>query len=102
VAKKLRVKDGMEVVFQGEAPAGGGELMFWFAREKRELEWLPVGKTLWVIFRKGGDLNQNHRRLGGLAEGVVDYKICAVDAERSGMKFAVKKTGSPKEAVSSQ
>ncbi|MCX6604351.1 MAG: hypothetical protein NTV52_12245 [Acidobacteria bacterium] len=114
VAKKLGVKDGMKVVFQGEAPAGfaellgeveigkRGEMLFWFVREKRELEWFPVCKTLWVIFRKGGDFNQNHVRLGGLAVGMVDYKICAVDAEWSGMKFAVKKTGSPIEAPSSR
>ena len=109
VAKKFRVKDGMKVVFQGEPPAGfaellgeveigrRGEMLFWF-----DLEWFPVGKTLWVIFRKGGDFNQNHVRLGGLAVGLVDYKVCAVDAEWSGMKFAVKKTGSRIEAASSR
>ena len=114
VAKKLGVKDGMKVVFQGEAPAGfaellgeveigkRGEMLFWFVRQKRELEWFPLGKTLWVIFRKGGDFNQNHVRLGGLAVGMVDYKICAVDAAWSGMKFSVKKTGSRTEAASSR
>lgn len=114
VAQKLGVKDGMKVTFQGEAPAGfaellgeveigrGGEMLFWFVRRKEELEWFPVVKTLWVIYRKGGEIKQDAVRLGGLAAGLVDYKICSVDAEWSGMKFAIKKTGSPKADASSR
>jgi|GEM_PF-3834269 len=88
VAKKFRGKDGMKVVFQGGAAAWfaellgeveigwRGEMMFWFVREKRELEWFPVGKALWVIFRTGGDFNQDHIRLGGLAVGVERDEVC--------------------------
>ncbi len=38
------------------------------------------------------DLTQNDVRQTGLASGLVDYKICAVDADWSGLKFAVRKT----------
>ena len=34
------------------------------------------------------DFNQNDIRLTGIEAGLVDYKICAVDADWSGMKFA--------------
>jgi hypothetical protein len=36
--------------------------------------------------------NENHVRDGGLARGLVDYKICSVDADWSGIKFAWRKS----------
>ncbi|HVO96954.1 MAG TPA: hypothetical protein VMT15_02765 [Bryobacteraceae bacterium] len=80
-------------------------LMLWFVRTRPELEhafeiagarMLP-GCSLWVIYpKKSGrhkvDFNQNDVRLGGLAVGLVDYKICAVDNDWSGMKFARRKS----------
>jgi CheY-like chemotaxis protein len=49
--------------------------------------------SVWIIYpKKAGrhkvDFNQNDVRRAGLAAGMVDYKICAVDADWSGMKFA--------------
>lgn len=81
-------------------------LMLWFVRSKRELHesfeiagarMLP-GRSLWIIYPKTAgrykvDFNQNDVRLRGLAVGLVDYKICAVDNDWSGMKFAQRKGG---------
>jgi hypothetical protein len=38
------------------------------------------------------DFNQNDVRRAGLAAGLVDYKVCAVDADWSGLKFTRKKS----------
>jgi len=48
--------------------------------------------TLWISWPKGssaqaGDLNENEVRAIGLAHGLVDVKVCAVDATWSGLKF---------------
>ena len=80
------------------------KLMLWFVRAAHELveafeiagaRMLP-GCSLWIIYpKKAGrykmDFNQNDVREAGLAVGMVDYKICAVDADWSGMKFTRKK-----------
>lgn len=79
-------------------------LMLWFVRASHELahafeiagvRMLP-GCSLWIIYpKKAGrfkvDFNQNDVRVLGLEAGLVDYKICAVDADWSGMKFARRK-----------
>jgi hypothetical protein len=41
---------------------------------------------------KHREFNENDVRRSALAAGFVDYKICSVDAEWSGMKFAHRKT----------
>ena len=51
----------------------------------------PAG-TLWVSWPKGTsqvatDLTENVVREIGLANGLVDVKVCAVDATWSGLKF---------------
>lgn len=51
----------------------------------------PAG-LLWVSWPKRGsglptDLNENAIREFGLAQGLVDVKVCAVDATWSGLKF---------------
>jgi len=51
----------------------------------------PAG-ALWVSWPKGGsqvatDLNENVVREVGLAHGLVDVKVCAVDDTWSGLKF---------------
>jgi hypothetical protein len=79
-------------------------LVLWFVRVSRELadafelaaSRMPEGCSLWIIYpKKAGrykvDFNQNDVRLTGLGVGMVDYKICAVDADWSGMKFARRK-----------
>ncbi len=51
----------------------------------------PAG-MLWVSWPKRGaalptDLTENHIRDLGLAQGLVDVKVCAVDGTWSGLKF---------------
>ena len=51
----------------------------------------PAG-MLWISWPKRGsslstDLNENLIRETGLANGLVDVKVCAVDADWSGLKF---------------
>lgn len=82
------------------------ELALWFVRSRAELEAetdylsarLPEGCSLWIIHPKQTsrykvDFNQNDVRAAGLAAGLVDYKVCAVDADWTGLKFARKRTG---------
>ncbi|HEY4356593.1 MAG TPA: hypothetical protein VGN16_12650 [Acidobacteriaceae bacterium] len=56
---------------------------------------LPLGASAWIIrpktHHKPG-FNENDVREAGLAIGLVDYKICSVDADWSGIKFAWRKT----------
>jgi len=79
------------------------KLALWFVRSRQELEMetellsarLPEGASVWIIHpKKAGryrvDFNQNDVRAAGLAAGLVDYKVCAVDEDWSGLKFARK------------
>ena len=81
------------------------KLVLWFVRASHEIAAafelacgrMPEGCSLWIIYpKKAGryrvDFNQNDIRRTGLEAGVVDYKICAVDADWSGMKFARRRT----------
>jgi hypothetical protein len=81
------------------------KLVIWFIRASHEIAAafelacarMPEGCSVWIIYpKKAGkyrvDFNQNDIRLTGLEAGVVDYKICAVDADWSGMKFARRRT----------
>ncbi|MDQ2945161.1 MAG: hypothetical protein M3Y27_04340 [Acidobacteriota bacterium] len=76
-------------------------LALWFVRSRQQLESeteyvcasLPDGCSLWIIHpKKTGrykvDFNQNDVRAAGLNAGWVDYKVCAVDVDWSGLKFA--------------
>ena len=63
-----------------------------FERAKSILE---PGGLLWISWPKGGakakiptDLNENIVREIGLDRGMVDIKVCAVDAIWSGLRFA--------------
>ena len=52
--------------------------------------------SLWIIWPKqasgmASDLTQQYVRETGLAAGLVDYKICAVDATWSGLLFTRRK-----------
>ena len=83
---------------------GQTRLVLWFVRSREQLETeaeyltvrLHAGCSLWIIHpKKAGryqvDFNQNDVRASGLNAGWVDYKVCAVDANWSGLKFARKK-----------
>jgi len=57
---------------------------------------MPAGRTLWLIWPKktsplAGDLGQAKVREMGLATGLVDYKVCAVDDTWSGLAFAARR-----------
>jgi CheY-like chemotaxis protein len=57
---------------------------------------LSAAASLWIIHPKQSsqyrcDFNQNDVRSVGLAGGFVDYKVCAVDRDWSGLKFARKR-----------
>jgi hypothetical protein len=80
------------------------KLAIWFVRSRQELESeieffsarLPAGASVWIVHPKQTgrfrvDFNQNDVRAAGLAAGLVDYKVCAVDADWSGLKFTHKK-----------
>ena len=76
------------------------DLILWFARSlsevERRIEALAnkVGRGgLWIAWPKRAsgvqtDLTEPQVRRIGLANGLVDYKICAIDATWSGLRFA--------------
>lgn len=83
-------------------------LVLYAAHSLRELDaainhaqtYLPEGASFWIIHPKSAakqhtDFNQNDVRSLALASGFVDYKVCSVDAQWSGLKFARKKAPHP-------
>ncbi len=74
-------------------------LTLWFVRNRRDLDRglaqavaLAARMPVWIISpKKSGpltaDLSQNDIRAACLAAGLVDYKVCAVDAAWSGLLF---------------
>ena len=81
---------------------GEADLTLWFVRRASELSGLrrvaaKMGQGLWICWPKkssplASDLNENMVRDAGLDVGLVDYKVCAVDADWSGLKFARRKS----------
>lgn len=82
---------------------GQSNLTLWFATSRQSLErridqvagWSDHG-AMWIIWPKksaqvSGDLTQSDVRSVGLAAGLVDFKICAVDATWSGLRFVRRK-----------
>jgi Protein of unknown function (DUF3052) len=54
---------------------------------------LPKQASVWIVHPKRTskhhvDFNQNHVRDAALAAGLVDYKVCSIDADWSALKFA--------------
>lgn len=79
------------------------DLTLWFVRSAAELA-AGIGhrrhglgaRGLWLCWRKkssglAGDLSESTVRNVGLAAGLVDHKICAVDETWSALWFAVRK-----------
>lgn len=105
---------GFETVL-GELPAGASlqrrstrnlpDLTLWFVRSRAELRRGIRGKVargagggLWILWPKqtstlAGDLRETDVREIGLAAGLVDFKVCAVDATWSGLRFSRRKPG---------
>ena len=83
--------------------SGQADLILWFTKSRRQLE-SKVGRMgalagaggLWIIWPKRAsgvktDLTGTIVRELALAAGLVDYKVCAVDATWSGLRFAGRK-----------
>jgi len=82
-----------------EGTAARGDLTLWFIRSRKDLTRgvarvaRQIADTpVWIIWPKktsslASDLTQQEVRNAGLAEGLVDYKICAVDETWSGLLF---------------
>lgn len=82
---------------------GVADLTLWFVRSRAELvrgmaRHAPraAGSGLWIVWAKkssplAGDVSENDVRKSALAAGIVDFKICAVDPDWSGLRFALRK-----------
>ena len=86
---------------------GARDLTLWFTSSKRELESgiermaraLGSGR-LWICWPKrasalAADHTESDVRRVGLDSGLVDYKICAIDADWSGLLFARRSRAAP-------
>ncbi len=83
--------------------SGLADLVIWFVRSAGELEHGMAGiaarlrrGALWIAWPKKGsalvaDLSQQQVRDAGLAAGLVDYKICAIDDTWSALLFRRRK-----------
>lgn len=78
------------------------DLIVWFVMSGRALDVRmaavsrAMGAGLWVAWPKKAsgvatDLTEDVVRAAGLAHGLVDYKVCAVNETWSGLKFARRK-----------
>jgi hypothetical protein len=84
-----------------EDPPSVHPVTLWFILELESLlDALPrmraiAAKTkLWIVWRKGkqGRISQNAIRETAIEGGLVDYKICSLDVQWSGILFARKKS----------
>jgi hypothetical protein len=95
----------LQDVEQVKALKGKIDFIHLFSKSKSELaakfprlkEHLKPDGLLWISWPKGGskietDLSENIVRTIGLASGLVDVKVCAVDEVWSGLKFVHRKT----------
>jgi len=101
--------DGFEKLLKGlpkdVKPVRGGsavaELVIWWPASLRDMESrilsvdkrIAEGGSIWISWAKKAsgvktDLSDNNVRETGLANGLVDYKVCAISEIWSGLKFA--------------
>ena len=82
--------------------AGQPDLVVWFVQRRRDLEARVdrvgrlMGSGLWIAWPKKAsgvptDVTEDLVRGAGLAHGLVDYKVCAINETWSGLKFARRK-----------
>ena len=89
---------------RGQSPVGCS-LVIWFNRSRQDVDDgirqmardLPQNGRVWIAWPKKAsgvvtDLTQPHVRKTGLAAGLVDYKICAIDKTWSGLLFTRRKS----------
>jgi len=93
--------DGVRLINDFNQP---GDLTIWFVQTETELKQgieqiaASIGKDgLWIVWPKKAariesDLTQNDVRQIGLATGLVDFKVCAIDADWAGLKFTRRKS----------
>jgi hypothetical protein len=88
-------------------PRGKRDLTVWFVRSLKELR--AAMPRMVVASRQGGvwiawpkkasgiatDVSETEVRALGLAGGLVDHKVCAIDATWSGLRFALRKGPTP-------
>ncbi len=91
-------------------PRGRCDLTLWFVASSGDLvrdigQMVPAADRagLWIVWPKQSsrlatDLTQNEVRRVGLAAGLVDFKVCAIDATWSGLRFTRPRTGRPPKA----
>ena len=83
--------------------AGTHDLIVWFVTSRGDLETKiagiekAMGSGLWIAWPKKAsgmptDLVEDLVRNAGLAHGLVDYKVCAINETWSGLKFARRKS----------
>ena len=105
--------DGFEKLLKGlpndVTPVRGGsaaaDLIIWWPASAKDLvsrvqkieQRLTPGGSVWIAWAKKAsgvktDLGDALVRETGLAHGLVDYKVCAIDATWSGLKFARRKS----------
>jgi hypothetical protein len=81
--------------------AGAPDLVIWFVRSRRDLDarapriagLIAMGAGLWIAWPKKAsgvktDVVEDLVRGAGLAHGLVDYKVCAINETWSGLKFS--------------
>jgi hypothetical protein len=88
-----------------DTPSRDCSLTIWFVRSRKELDRrikkiaTDIGSGLiWIVWPKktsamATDLSQVSVRGAGLAIGLVDFKVCAIDATWSGLLFKRRKQG---------
>ncbi len=88
-------------------PRGKRDLTVWFVRSLKELRsamprMVAASRQggVWIAWPKKAsgmptDVSETEIRAVGLAAGLVDHKICAIDATWSGLRFALRKTPTP-------
>ena len=93
-----RLPDGVRI---RKRAAGKSKVIIFFCRSMDEMEkrlekvksLMADGGVLWIAWQKkasgaGSDLTQVSVRRKGIDSGLVDYKICSIDAVWSGLRFA--------------
>jgi hypothetical protein len=92
--------EGVTIIHEADP---GAEVTLWFLRSLSDLEEgiermakISGGGRLWICWPKKAsgivtDVTQKELRSIGLASGLVDFKICAIDATWSGLCFTRRK-----------
>ncbi len=90
-------------------PDGPRDLTLWFVRSRARLESGIASLTphagrgrLWIAWPKvasglAGDLSHDVVQQRGLAAGLMDYKVCSVDATWTALRFTLAKPGKPEQ-----